>query len=49
MYNNPYEVIQEGIIYLFQYGYITEAKHFKMLDALEKTDINDPTNKGRKF
>ena len=32
--------LTDGIIYLFQYGYISEKKHFHMLDALNEADEN---------
>ena len=44
----PYEYLEQGIIYLFQYGYITEDKHFKMLETLDGTK-GRLTHKGRKF
>ena len=48
MKQDIYRKLSDGIIYLFQYGYITEAKHFKMLDALnERSD--DGYHDGRKF
>lgn len=39
--------LQDGIVYLFQYGYISEDKHFKMLDELNSG--KDLMNSGRKF
>ena len=47
-----FRVLSDGIIYLFQYGYISEAKHFEMLDELEKnmnTGNGNLTNTRRKF
>ena len=44
--------LHDGIIYLFQYGYISEAKHFRMMDALSENLDNqdgDATHQGRKF
>lgn len=32
--SQTYKILQDAIIYLFQYGFITEKKHFKMIDEL---------------
>lgn len=40
--------LTDGIIYLFQYGYISEAKHFRMLEELE-TGRSLSNQSGSKF
>ena len=46
-----YRILTEGIVYLFQYGYISEDKHFDMLDELNANYNKNGrmSNTGRKF
>ena len=34
MNKRAHNIIQDGIVYAFQYGIITEKEHFKLLDKL---------------
>lgn len=44
MDGRAYNKIQDGIIYMFQYGLITERMHFKYLDKLELKAKEDDIN-----